>query len=475
MATNATLDPVESAGETIARNLATYTAGFAAKDVPEHTMYWARLILLDALGCAIGGLGCDAARILEETSEDLGGNPEATIIGSGRRTSVLNATAVNGALVRYLDCNDGYMVITPRGITGGHPSDMIPMILALAERQGTSGLDVLSTIVLGYQLYGRLGECEQSPLAVHGWAIETKCPLFTPLIAGKLLGLSIDQLEQAVGISGTHGMVLGILDTDGEEYGMTKNIRFARTAQQGVVAAYQAARGFTGTRRVIEGHQGWKEVIMGDDFRIDQLELDGTKVGYAIDRTFIKQFSADGSQLGHLSATYGLVTKHDIRPDDIASVLIRCTRRCGVHCGGPEKENPTTKELADHSIYYTTAALITHRALGPAQYTAEVLADPGIRALMKRVTMAPDAELDRFGAAGVSEITLKSGEVHRAMVEYPRGHAGNPMEGEEIVEKFRAMVRPILGDAAADRIEREVMALGEAKDVSSLMQSLIVK
>lgn len=461
--------------ETVARILATYTAQFSVADVPESTIERARLILLDALGCAIGGLGCDAARVLEETIADLGGHAEATIIGSGQRTSVLNATAVNGALVRYLDCNDGYMVITPKGVTGGHPSDVIPMILALAERQGTTGLDLLATIVLAYQLYGRLGECEQAPLAVHGWSIETKCPLFTPLVAGKLLGLTVDQLEQAVGISGTHGMVLGILDTDGEEFGMTKNIRFARTAQQGIMAAYQAKRGFTGTRRVIEGHYGWREVIMGDDFRLDQLKLDGSEVGYAIDRTFIKQFSADGTQLGHLSATYHLVTQHDIRPEDVESVAIRCTRRCAVHCGGPEKENPTTKELADHSVYYTTAALITHRALGPAQYKSEVLFDPGIRALMKRVTLEPDAELDRFGAAGVSEITLKSGEVLRKLVEYPRGHVGNPMPGEEIVQKFHAMVTPIAGSAVADRIEREVMRLADAKHISSLMQSLVLQ
>ncbi len=460
--------------ETVARMLATYTAQFSAADLPDPTLKQARLILLDTLGCAIGGLGCDAARILEETIADLGGNAEATVIGSGQKTSVLNATAVNCALVRYLDCNDGYMVITPKGVTGGHPSDVIPMILALAERQSTSGLDLLATIILAYQLYGRLGECEQAPLATHGWSIETKCPLFTPLVAGRLLGLTIDQLEQAVGISGTHGMVLGILDTDGEEYGMTKNIRFARTAQQGIMAAYQAKRGFTGTRRVIEGHYGWREVIMGDDFNLDRLKLDAAEVGYAIDRTFIKQFSADGTQLGHLSATYQLVTQHDIRPEDVESVSIRCTRRCAVHCGGPEKENPTTKELADHSVYYTTAAIITHRALGPAQYTSDVLFDPGIRALMKRVTLEPDAELDRFGAAGVSEITLKSGEKLRKLVEYPRGHVGNPMTEAEIIHKFRAMVEPIAGKNVADRIEREVMQLQDAKDISPLMQALVL-
>ena len=456
---------------TTARRLASYTDSFGRDGLSDMTMANARMVLLDTLGCALAALkDCNSAAVLQATVEDIGGRPEATIFGSGLRTNALNALLVNGALVRYLDCNDGFIVITPTGMTGGHPSDAIPMILALAERQGKSGADTLTTIVLAYQLYGRLATCEERPLASHGWTVEAICPLFTPLIAGKMLGLTVDQLEQAVGISGTHGFALGILDTDGEEYGMTKNIRFGRMAYQGVMAAYQAARGFTGTRRVIEGHFGWNEVIMNGGLQIDRLKLDGNEVGYLVDEIFIKMFSADGSQLGHLSATYQLISEHDIHPDDIAEVRLKASRRCVTHCAGQEKRDPRTKELADHSVYYTTAALIARRSLGPSEYTAEVLGDPKIRSFMNYVSIEPDVELDSYGAAGISEIILRSGPTFKARVDYPRGHPKNPMAYSEVVSKFMALASPVVGEDRASEIETAVADLQDAPDIASLME-----
>src|SRR5258708_992597 len=327
---------------TFARQLAAYASSFKFDGVSDEAIDAAKVVLLDTLGCALGAIGCDAAAILEATVMDTGGLPEATIFGSGIRTNVLNALLVNGALVRYLEGHDNYLVVKPTGVTGCHPSDTIAMILALAERQGATGRDVLATIVLAYQLYGRLAHCEVSPLASKGWTPDGKAPLVTPLIAGKLLQLSEAQMERAVGISGSHGFPLGILDTDGEELTMTRNIRFARVAYQGVLAAYQAARGFTGVRRVVEGNRGWAEVVMHGDFDANLLELDPAKVGYVVASPQIRQFCADGPQAGFLDATHRLVIDHDLRASDIAHVTLRATPRCVTHCGGPEKRDPRT-------------------------------------------------------------------------------------------------------------------------------------
>ncbi|HWX09431.1 MAG TPA: MmgE/PrpD family protein [Gaiellaceae bacterium] len=466
------MDSATTTTGTVARRLAQYTYDLSTDEIPDATIRRAQLNLLDTLGCAIGALGCDAGRIMEKTIDDLGGSPESTVIGSGRKTSVLNALLVNGILVRFLDCNDGYLRVTPDGgHAGGHPSDGISMVLALAEREGTSGRDTLASIILLYQLFGRIAHCERVPIQRYGWCVEAKAPLFTPLVAGKMLGLDVDQLEQAVGISGTHGFVLGILDVDGEEYGMTKNLRFPRTSHQGVIAAYQARNGFTGTRRVIEGNDGFKQTLMGgDDFDLDELELEADNVGYIIDQTLIKNFSAEGSNLGHLSATYELLMKHDIQPEDIEKVHVKVVRRCATHCGGPEKRRPETAELADHSIYYTTAALILFRAVGPAQYEHECLHDPRLIALMDKVTMEADEELDRLGQAGISEITLKSGETLRSFVEYPRGHAQNPMTEEEITRKFMGLATPNAGEQRAREVVDAVMRLHEAENIDELMK-----
>jgi 2-methylcitrate dehydratase len=461
---------------TIAGQLAAFTHGFSLKTAPPEVVKSAQLVLLDSLGCALGALGCDAARILEESIEDFGGgNSEATLFGSGLRTNVLNAVIVNGTLVRYLDASDAYIVLTPSGgSAGAHPSDAVAMVLALAERQGTSGMGVLEAIVLAYQLYGGLSHYEMTPLAAKGWTMEAKGPLVTPLIAGRLLGLREDQLEQAVGISGTHGFPLGILDSEGEEYGMTKSIRFPRIAQQGVLAAYQAARGFTGTRRVIEGNNGWRDVVMQGAFDIHDVDLDPGKIGWVVSNAFIKTFTAEGTQQGHLNATWDLITRHDIRPEHVERVDLLATTRTVTHCAGPEKRDPRTKELADHSAYYVTAAMIVDRALGPAQYLRASMENPEIRALMERVSIEPDPELDPTAVGGASTITLRSGQVFSARVEYSRGHPRNPMNYDDEVEKFLALATPVVGEAQARRVERAVSDLAAQPDVADLMDAMTV-
>jgi 2-methylcitrate dehydratase len=461
---------------TIAGRLAAFTHGFSLKTAPPEVVKSAQLVLLDSLGCALGALGCDAARILEESIEDFGGgNPEATLFGSGLRTNVLNAVIVNGTLVRYLDASDAYIVLAPRGgSAGAHPSDAVAMVLALAERQGISGLEVLEAIVLAYQLYGGLSHYEMVPLAWKGWTMEAKGPLVTPLIAGRLLGLREDQLEQAVAISGTHGFPLGILDSEGEEYGMTKSIRFPRIAQQGILAAYQAGRGFTGTRRVIEGNNGWKDVIMQGEYDLDHLDVDPGTIGWVVSNAFIKTFTAEGTQQGHLNATWDLITKHDIRAEDVERVDLLATRRTVTHCAGPEKRDPHTKELADHSAYFVTAAMIVDRALGPAQYLRTSMENPEIRALMERVSIEPDPDLDPTVVGGASTITLRSGEVFTSRVEYSRGHPLNPMSYEDEVEKFMALAIPVVGEVQARRVERAVTDLAAQPNVADLMNAMTV-
>ena len=143
---------------TIAADFASYTENLSFSDLPPSTIAVTKRVILDSLGCAIGAFtaGCPPARILEESLDDIGGPAESTVIGSGTRTSALSALLINSTLVRYLDLNDAYGVVTPKGMAGGHPSDALGAILAVAERQRTSGHDVITNIVLAYELFAQL-------------------------------------------------------------------------------------------------------------------------------------------------------------------------------------------------------------------------------------------------------------------------------------------------------------------------------
>ena len=128
----------------VAQKLAHYVRAFRFEDLPPDVIHQSRRVLMDAIGCCIGAFDADACRIAHGVIKELGGRQESTVIGSGLRTSCLNAALVNGLMVRYLDFNDLYALPAGKWYIGVHPSDAIPGILALAERTHASGKELIT-------------------------------------------------------------------------------------------------------------------------------------------------------------------------------------------------------------------------------------------------------------------------------------------------------------------------------------------
>jgi 2-methylcitrate dehydratase len=457
----------------VARELAKYVASLTFQDLPPVVIHQTKRVVLDTLGCAIGGYDSEASRAIQELIEELGHPGEATVFGSGLRTSCLNAVFANGAMVRYLDYNDTAFILQGETYrTGYHPSEVIPPILALAERQHLSGRDVIAAIVVGYDLSLSFLEGVIGPgMEKRGWNGDTRGAFIIPLVAGKILGLNETQMENAVGISGSCHAVLGILDTPAEEYTMTKNIRFPTMAYSGILAAMLAQKGFTGPTTIIEGHDGFVEVIMKGDY--DLTKMVPAKGKFAIRETCIKSIIADFSSHGHLTATLNLVKEHDIKPENVAEVRITTSKRCAEHTGDPVKKYPKNKETADHSSYYLTAIAIIDRQIGPDQFTPEKFQNPKVRELIDKVILKGNPDLDKARPAGISEIVTKQGKKYQCRVDYPRGHARNPMTDEEIVEKFKSMASRYMRDKQIDQIVDVVFALDKLEDVGMLNRLIV--
>ncbi|MCK5487898.1 MAG: MmgE/PrpD family protein, partial [Desulfobacterales bacterium] len=257
----------------IARELAKHAKSLTFEDLPSDVIHQTKRFMLDTLGCAIGGYASDASRIIQDVISVSGHIEESTVFGSGLRTSCLNATLANGAMVRYLDYNDTAFILQGETYrTGYHPSEVIPPILALGERLRLSGRGVITAINLGYDLsLAFLEGVRGVGMEKKGWNGDTRGAYIIPLVAGHILGLTEEQMESAVGIAGSCHAVFGILDTPAEEYTMTKNIRFPMMSHAGIMAALLAQKGFTGPAGMIEGHDGFIEVIMGGEYDIDKL------------------------------------------------------------------------------------------------------------------------------------------------------------------------------------------------------------
>jgi 2-methylcitrate dehydratase len=464
---------------TVAREIAKFALGLDYDALPVDVVHEAKKVVLDALGCAIGAYPSETSRVIQNIIKELGGPKESTVIGSGLRTSCLNALLANGVMVRYLDFNDGYLILVGSQTTGSHPSDMIPTVLALGEREHSKGRDVINAIVLAYELSARFMHAFVNPASVtptieaKGWNCDTRGIFVMPVVAGKLLGLNEEQMEHAIGISGSHNMVLGILDATGEEYTMTKNLRTTLTAYGGVMAALMAQKGFTGPSRVLEGNKGFIQTVMGGEFNVGRLTEVGEK--FKILDTAYKPFPADGTTHGHVTATLELVKENDIKPEDVVAVKIMAPSRCTEHTGDPAKRFPANKESADHSSYYLTAIAIVDRRIGPDQYSEKKFKDPRVRDLIEKVSIEADPSLDRTGQGGISEIRIKQGGTFKKRVEYPKGHLMNRMTDQDLEEKFHGMAEKFMTERRIKEVIATIYELEKLNDIGELMRKVVFR
>jgi 2-methylcitrate dehydratase len=196
---------------------------------------------------------------------------------------------------------------------------------------------------------------------------------------------------------------------------------------------------------------------------------------YAIREACIKSIIADFSSHGHLTATLNLARQHDIQPEDVKSIRITTSKRCAEHTGDPVKKYPKNKETADHSSYYLTAIAIVDRQIGPAQFSEEKYGSPIVRALIDKVELIGDPSLDKARPVGISEITTKQGQVYSLRVDYPRGHARNPMTDEEVIAKFESMASKYMNARQMKKVIDTVFSLEKLDDTAALNKLMICR
>lgn len=450
----------------VAFQFARYALGLNYQMLSEDVIHQAKRCLLDALGCAIGGFNAPGLAMVEETVKELGGREEATVLGSGLRTTALNATLVNSFLVRFLDYND-------MG-GGGHNSDSIPSILAVAEREKANGKDFLTSLVISYELGARFSDAlgGHTSYESKGWTIDIRGGVSMPPALGKLMGLNEEQIANAIGICASHSLPLGILDTNREENTLSKNLRFGQVTYDAILACLLAKKGFNGPVRIVEGESGIREVIMKGDMDLERL-VDFS--GWRILNTRFKNLCANGSSFGHILATLAIVKENDLKPEDIAAVRIRTGQRECRHTASLVKKYPRDAENADHSAFYANAFAIKERHFGPSSIEPENLNDPVILDMIEKITVEPDPNLPEHSSAGSSLITTKDGRTFEKRIDVPHGFAGDPLTEKELEDKFREMATKYLTEQKIKNIFDNIWNLENLANVSDLMKLFIIK
>ncbi len=453
--------------KSISQQISEFAVNLKYDDLPQDVVNEVKRYLYDSIGCAYGGYHTKDVNILRDIYKDMAGKGEATVIGFGDKIPAVNATLVNSLMIRALDFNDIYWKEDP-----SHPSDLISAALNVGEMVEASMKEVIVAIVLAYEFEQRLCEFAVPGVRERKWHHATITQFVSPIVAGKLLGLDVDQMTHAVGINGSHNHTIGC-PTAGK-LTMMKNTVDPMAVQSGVFAALMAQKGYSGTTEVFEGKEGFMDVF-GPDWNLDKL-TGGLGIKYKILECSMKAFPTEALTHTHITATLKAITDNDIKHDDIERVTVTTIARACDILFDKHKYRPESRETADHSLPYCVAAAIVDRQITTNTFSDEKMKDPRIWDVIDKIKGEASIEFEKmFPAKQPSKVVVKTkdGKEFSEYLEYPKGDPREPMTMDDLNAKFNALSSELLSTERQNDI-REMIFSCENMDIKSFMDKLTV-
>jgi 2-methylcitrate dehydratase len=421
--------------------LSTYACRLTYQDLPPEVVHQVKRTLVDTFGCALGAFSAEPSTIARRLASRVTSSMLSRILGTKDDSAPDMAGFANGVMVRYLDCNDSYF--SPGG---GHPSDMVPAILAMADPLGCDGQTVITAIALAYEVFCRLSDLVV--LGDLGWDQGTFSVIGAACGAGKAMGLDRQAMSHALSLAVAPNLALGA--TRVGELSMWKGCAAACATRAGIFAAQLAQEGMTGPAEAFDGPRGLWDQAVGQPIALGQ--LGGGREPFRIMATSFKFFP---SQI-HTQAPIGLALelRTQVPAEDIAAIRIR-SYRSAVRSAAtdPQKWDPQTRETADHSIQ-----------------------SPALRQLMAKMTIEEDAEFTQAFPKELNcwiEITSTSGQRFTAETAYPKGHQQNPLSNAELEAKLRHLAADVLPEPQSRATVAHLWSLEHAPNLRQLFDSLV--
>jgi len=452
----------------VSHALAKWAHDLRYEDLSEEAIHRAKMFLYDSFGCALGGSQQHDVRIMLEHFREMGGSPTCTVFVAGWKTNPVDAAFLNALMIRAMDYNDIYWKQDP-----SHPSDIIPGPLALCESRGLSGRHLILGTIIAYEIEMRLCEFGRPGIREYGWHHATLTSIAAPIATGRMLNLSPEEIQQAIGISCAPSMCLGAV-TAGKLTNM-KNMVDPLATRSGVQAALLAARGYTGPEHSIDGKESFTHCFekFGGKFDLKVLTEglpSSPQDHYRILDCGMKSFPIEALSHAPLSAMMKIVReqfKGNVNPNAIAEIKVEVIARAADILGDPAKYRPTSKETADHSLPYSLAVGLVDGMVTPLQFKNERIRDPKLPAVMDKIKVVPNEEFEalfpKFQPSRVT-ITMKDGKSYQQRVDVPKGDPRDPMTEEEIAVKFNALGKNVIGEQKCAQLRQVIM--GMEKEVS---------
>ena len=445
----------------ILNHLCDYALQLSYRDLPKEVIRRTKDIVLDTVGCALGGAGSPPAKIARAAASEITSTSLSTVLVSGRKTSPDLAAFANGVMIRYLDFNDTYT-----GSITCHPSDLLAPVLAVVDTRNGNGKDVILGIVLGYEVLCGLIDAGSEERG-RSWDQSTYGLIAAAVLAAKLFGHTKEQMANAISLAVSSHISLGQVRRG--QISHWKGCALANASRNAVFCAMLAAKGMTGPEEAFEGKAGF---LNSTGIRFEIRPFADSTDTYRIMKARLKAFPSGYFSQSAIEAMLELRTQI---PDlaDIKEIRLQ-TFPAGYEVMGSGEANwqPQTRESADHSLPFVMAVALMEGDLQIRHYDEMYYKRPDVRALMQKIKVRvgeePVAAWPEL-PLNIVDVEMTSGKIFSTKVAYHLGHFKRWMSDDEQERKFRSLAESLLPKTQIDDLLACLRRLEEVDQISELI------
>ncbi|MDY7033260.1 MAG: MmgE/PrpD family protein [Thermodesulfobacteriota bacterium] len=446
-------EPIE-----LTRQIAQFITKTDASAIPAHIYDHAKVCFLDWLAVTMAGKNEPLVTKLIKYADIMGGNEHATILGHGLKKSVEHAALINGAASHALDYDDSLLAFV------GHPSaTLFPSLLALSEWKSKSGKDFLAAYIIGLKAGSCIGQCTGFGHYMTGWhGTSTIGHLASAAGSARLLELDMQHTVHALGIAGTQAS--GLRRVFGT---MCKPFHAGKASMAGLMSALLAGEGFTSAEDILEGPNGFFQVMKG---QINEEVVGTLGKTWEIENIAQKYHASCHATHSPMEGVLEIVDREKLKPEVIKSIRIQCSQLAIDAAGQLE---PSTGLEGKFSIPYCVANAVIRGNTGMQAFTDEKVNEPEVEEFYRRITLKHNKEFTEVEAK--VEIEMDSGKVFSGFSNVVKEIPPYELKEKKIKAKFKDLCTPIVGERVTNDLLEHIMYLEMLNDVGDLIRMIPVK
>jgi len=452
----------------ISEDFSNFVINLREKDIPVKVKEMAKDHVLDSLGLMVAVSEFEQVKPLINVIASLGGTEESSIVGHKIKVPSPNAVLANSTMAHLIDFDDTHLT------SGVHVSSTaVPSGLAAGEKMDAGGKEFLVSVIAGYEVGARIGAAAPWKFHERGFHPTSVVGVFiATTVAGRLLGLKEEELVDAYGIAGSFAS--GILQSINEGV-QVKPFHPAWASHAGIIASLMAKHGYKGPKGVFEGRQGiFNTFLYGEKVDLRNITYDLGKNWETLNIS-VKPYPACHATHSSIDAMILLRSKYNLDPEDIEEIDVEIPKIAyDLGLCLPEKYKPVTTYDAKFSIPYVSVAALVNGKVTVWDFEEQKIRDNKVLRMMEKIKAYHNPELDKYVNSNVAPARVRvrvKGKVYEEGVVNHKGTPGNPVNREDVINKFKDNTRFSWAKGNSDKVIERVIRLEDftVKDIISLL------